>query len=128
MYNHHFINVKSMAGELIFSQKRQQLACTLTTKEVIFQQPHATYHILLEDIIGIAPFQLKKARNHIGVIGETQLITQFPQEYYKLSANKAVVIKPSGVYERHQAHVIVPLNRRFIDQLIKHGRFNVVFK
>lgn len=126
MYDSGFIKVKSMEGELLFSQKRKRLGCTLTTKELIFQQPHATYHMLLEDVIGMIPFQLDNPRNHIGSIGETEVVTHFPKDYYKIAVRKIYVIKRHGMHERNDTHLIIPLNKRFIDKLAEYGNFTML--
>lgn len=126
MHNTQFIQVKSLEGELLYSQKKSQLGCTLTTKELIIQQPHATYHMLLEDIIGMVPFQLENPHNHIATIGETNIVTHFPKHYYKISVRKMNVIKRHGIQERNNTYLIVPLNKRFIDKLGEHDGFTVL--
>lgn len=126
MYNAQFIQVKSLEGELLFSQKRNQLGCTLTTKELIIQQPHATYHMLLEDIIGMIPFQLDNPRSHIATIGEANIVTHFPKDYFKISVRQMNVIKRHGVQERKNTYLIVPLNKRFIEKLAEYDDFTVL--
>lgn len=118
-----FIRVKSLEGELLFSQRRRQLGCTITTKELIIQQPHTTYHMLLKDIIGLVPFQLNNPRRRIGMVGETELITHFQKDYYKISVRNLYVINRHGVHERSNTDLIVPLNERFIQKFAEYSDF-----
>jgi hypothetical protein len=116
-----FIPVKDMEGELIVSQKRGQLGCTLTTKELIFQKPHISYRILLEDTLGIVPFQLKKPPTHL--FGETETYVRFHRQYYRISASKVHVIKRNGRFEKGSTDIMVPLNDRFIQFIEQYADF-----
>lgn len=126
MHHSQFIHIKSMAGELIFSQKRRQLGCTITTKELIFQQPHATYHVLLDDIVGMVPFHLKSSRNRIGILGEAACLPHFPQDYYKIIVRTLHIVKRHGILAKNNTSLIVPLNGRFIDKLEEHSNFTIL--
>lgn len=121
-----FIHVKSLEGELLYTQKRKRLGCTLTTKELIIQQPHTTYHMLLDDIIGIIPFQLENTSRPIGIVGETEIVTRFPRQYYKVAVRELYVIKRNGILQRNDAHLIVPFNRRFMDKMAEHSGLTVL--
>ncbi len=54
-----FIQVKALEGELKLSQKKTRFGCTVTTKEMVFQKPHHSYQIILNDIISISLMKLK---------------------------------------------------------------------
>ncbi|OYD09052.1 hypothetical protein [Paludifilum halophilum] len=112
-----FIQVKQMHGELLVSQKRQQLGCTLTTKELIFQKPHASYQIFLSDILGIIPFQLKKPAPAPEVLGESGVSPHFSTQYHRISALRMFVINRSGGFEKGVTDILVPLNERFIQHI-----------
>lgn len=121
-----FIRVKSLEGELLFSQKRKQLGFTITTKELIIQQPHTTYHMLLKDIIGLVPFQLNHLRRHIGTVGEIELMTDFQKDYYKMTVRNLHIINRQGVHERSNTDLIVPLNDRFIQKFAEYSDFSTL--
>ncbi|PTM60005.1 hypothetical protein [Desmospora activa] len=121
-----FIQVKSMEGELIISQKRNQLGCTLTTKELIFQKPHTSYQIMLSDTLGLIPFRLKRPTPLWEIVGDSAVRPRFPQHYYRISAHRIRVINRNGSYERGPTDLLVPLNDRFIQQLQQLDTFAAI--
>lgn len=126
MNHSQFIQVKSYEGELLFSQKRNGLKCTITTKELIFQQPHTTYHMLFKNVIGLVPIYFPSPRSTVQTIGHTVIKTYFPSTYYKLSTRHVHVINRNGLHERMNTHLIVPLNRRFIEKLAEFGHLTAL--
>jgi hypothetical protein len=118
---HHsdFINIKKMEGELLLSQKRHDFGCTITTKELIFQKPHTSYHVLLENIIGMVPFRLTAYRQVSERAGDTIVDADFATQYYKITVKQLHVINRNGKYERGATDLIVPLNERLLG-FIKH--------
>ncbi|GGE20212.1 hypothetical protein GCM10011571_22700 [Marinithermofilum abyssi] len=118
-----FIPVKDMEGELIVSQKRGQLGCTLTTKELIFQKPHISYRILLKDTLGIVPFQLKKPPTLGDLFEETEMYVRFHRQYYRISVSKVHIINRNGRFEKGSTDIMVPLNDRFIQFIEQYADF-----
>lgn len=120
-----FIPVKRMIGHLIISQKRNHWASTLTTKELIFQKPHLSYHILLNDVIGIIPCEMIGIRPHLdhGLFISTP---KNPSNYYKISINKLFVINRNGVFTNGATDLIVPLNKRFLQHIEKHTNLTML--
>lgn len=55
--NDNFISIKTLDGDLKHSHKKHDFGLTVSTKELVFQKPHVNYHIRLEDIISITPFE-----------------------------------------------------------------------
>ncbi|EGK11638.1 hypothetical protein ACFQ49_10890 [Kroppenstedtia eburnea] len=114
-----FIRVKRMEGELLLSQKRNRLGCTLTTRELIFQKPHTSYQVMLSDTLGILPFQL----NPTGSMqrwDETGITSPFTQNYYRISASRIFIINRNGRFEREATDLLIPLSDRFIHHLQQH--------
>lgn len=121
-----FIPVKRMIGHLIISQKRNHWASTLTTKELIFQKPHLSYHILLTDVIGIIPCDMKGIHPHLA--HDFSLSTpKNPANYYKISINKLFVINRNGIFTNGATDLIVPLNKRFLQYIQKHTNMTLLF-
>ncbi len=120
-----FIQVKRLRGELLLSQKRNHWGCTLTTKELIFQKPHLSYHLLLDDIIGIVPFHPKHGPGAEGWISpwETPDPSASP---YKITANRLTIIRRSGAVRRGQTDLILPLNQRFLRYFREHTDFTAL--
>ncbi|MDR6227400.1 hypothetical protein [Desmospora profundinema] len=121
-----FIQVKSMQGELLISQKQNQLGCTLTTKELIFQKPHASYQIMLTDTLGLIPFTLKKPASHWESLGDSTHRPRFTQHYYRISASRVRIINRNGSHERGPTDLLVPLNDRFIRHIQKLTDFTAI--
>jgi hypothetical protein len=126
MHRSQFIPVKRLAGDLIVSQKRSRLGLTLTTREMIFQKPHLSYHFMLEDIIGIMPFKtnLRGEPNHFG--GETWTTSRPSGKYYKISASRLVVIHRGGVQERDRTDLVIPLTDSFLEYIRRHTDFTEI--
>ncbi|SEM68947.1 hypothetical protein [Lihuaxuella thermophila] len=121
-----FIPVKRLAGDLLISQKRNNMRYTLTTKEFVFQKPHLSYHILLEDVIGLIPYPVKPANLPNIFAGEAWLHAKISANYYKISVREMHVISRQGIYTRGAADLIIPLHERFIQFVKKHTDFVVV--
>lgn len=113
-----FIPVKRMIGHLIISQKRNNWGATLTTKEFIFQKPHLSYHILLSDVLGMTPYDLKEIRP---VCDPPYIMqTKHAYNYYKLTAGKLFMINRHGIFAKEDTDLIVPLNARLLHFVEKH--------
>ncbi|WP_054948703.1 hypothetical protein [Numidum massiliense] len=126
-----FIRIKSLPGELLFSQKKRQRKYTLTTEAFIFQKPHTTYHVLLEDIIGLAPFELPHRAHpphYMRTVGKTELVSKLPQEYYKLSVRYVDVINRHGMHTHENSHLILPLNKRFTHKLAEQSALTSIVR
>src|SRR5699024_8524606 len=94
-----FIQVKGMEGELLLYQKRNRLGCTLTTRELIFQKPHASYQIMLSDTMGIVPFQPERVQG-VQILDQTEVRPLFTNQYYRISAHRIYLINRNGRFER----------------------------
>lgn len=120
-----FIQVKRIRGELLLSQKRNYWGCTLTTKELIFQKPHLSYHLLLDDIIGMVPFHPHPRTRVEGWIDAGELANH-SLSTYKITTNRLTIIRRNGISKRGQTDLIVPLNQRFLRYFQKHTDFTAV--
>jgi len=123
MIHSDFIPVKRLAGHLLISQKKNNWGTTLTTKELVFQKPHLSYHILLDDVIGIVPidkdiFPLTKEVE--------QPTTSFARQYYKLTLSGLTIIRRQGILSKGPTDLIIPLNQRILSFLRKHTDLTVL--
>jgi hypothetical protein len=123
-----FIRVKDMEGTLLLSHKNGNLGCTVTTKEIIFQRPHCSYHILFKDIISMIPHSLNTKRmTFMTSNNPTEKVkTQFSSNYYKIVADKVRVYRRSGIYENGETDFIVPLHKLFLNYFAKYADLTVV--
>lgn len=123
-----YIKVKPLYGELVLSQVRRGLRCSITTRELYFQKPHISYHILLEDILSIVPHDLSSRSHTFSSPYHTQVITtvNFPGKYYKLHINEMKVFTRSGTHTRSHADLIVQLTDNFLDYIAKYAPLTVI--
>ena len=115
--NHNFIRVKQLAGELVLSHKKNMLGTSVTTKEVFFQKPDHTYHILFDDILSIIPFELKKDQATIKIADELKVKSMFSNRLYKITTTEMLVMNRSGRYVRQGAELIIPLSDAFLEKI-----------
>lgn len=120
-----FIPVKQLAGHLLISQKKNQWGTTLTTKELVFQKPHLSYHILLDDVIGIVPYEIEKESTPLHKHIETA-VEPFTRHYYKLTLSALTIIRRQGIVHQGPTALIIPLNQRILDFLQKHTSLTVL--
>ncbi|MBO8172509.1 MAG: hypothetical protein H0Z33_11510 [Bacillaceae bacterium] len=116
-----FIRVKSLEGELKLSQVKRRLGCTVTTKEIVLQKPHHSYHIKFEDILGIIPVELD-AKQMVFHHQDERVIATFGSHYYRISANKIMIYNQSGKFERGQTDLIVPLSKKFMEYVSAYSK------
>ncbi|PTX53677.1 hypothetical protein C8P63_12840 [Melghirimyces profundicolus] len=115
-----FIQVKRMEGELLLSQKRNRLGCTLTTRELIFQKPHASYQIMLSDTLGILPYKVNRKQETVKNLADTEVYPLFTNQYYRITASRLYVINRNGRFERDSTDLLVPLTDRFIRYIARY--------
>lgn len=120
-----FIQVKRLRGELLLSQKRHRWGCTLTTKELIFQKPHVSYHLLLDDIIGMVPFRPNPRTRGEGW-NEQWENPDLSSSTYKITASRLTILRRSGAVRRGQTDLILPLNQRFLRYFQEHTDFTAL--
>lgn len=113
--NHDFISVKPLTGELKLSQKKSGLGVSITTKEIILQRPHTSYHILFKDIISIVPIRTIPRNVTFEIDMNTSVRTSFGSNYYKISTSQASVYNRKGRSERGETEFIVPLSDAFMN-------------
>lgn len=107
-----FIRVNRIEGELLLSQKRHRLGCTLTTRELIFQKPHTSYQVMLSETLGILPFQLNQTGSTLP--WDETGVTPFTHRFYRISASRIFIINRNGRFERGATDLLIPLSDRFI--------------
>lgn len=114
-----FVNVKSLSGELKRTEIRRGMGYRLTTKEVILLREDVSYHIFLEDILGVISRDEEEVSVDLGMSGNTQVGYQFGGSSYKIVATKLRVYNRSGVYERGSSTVYTQMSEAFTEQLVE---------
>jgi len=119
--NQDFIRVKQLYGELVLSQKKRSLGISVTTKEVFFQKPHHTYHILFENIISIIPFELKKNQATIRISDELEVHSTFSHNLYKITTSEMFVLNRNGRFLQQETELILPLSKAFLEKVSEYS-------
>jgi len=123
--NSDFIRLKNLEGDLKLTQMNSSLGCSVTSKELVFQKPHTTYHLFLHDIISMVPITLDKATVTFKHQAET-IRASFGDNYYKISVKWARVVTRSGIVEREDAEFIVPLSSKMLQYISKYSGLVVI--
>lgn len=118
--NRDFIRLKNMEGELKLTQMNNSLGCSVTSKELVFQKPHTTYHLFLHDILSIVPIALDSSMVKFSMQTETIKAT-FGSNYYKIAVKWVRVITRSGVTEREDTEFIVPLSAKMLAYISEYS-------
>lgn len=124
--NPDFIQVKSLEGELKLSQKRRGYGITITTKEIIFQRPHLSYHVLLEDVLSLQSITSPPKNIKFEVDPITTVSTTFGSKYYKLVASKVTVYSRSGSSKQEDTEFLVSLSDPFIHYFSKFSNLTPI--
>ncbi|MFY0542627.1 hypothetical protein [Brevibacillus sp. H7] len=123
--NSDFIRLKNLEGELKLTQMNKNLGCSVTSKELVFQKPHTTYHLFLRDIVSMVPIKLDSAPAMFRHQSET-IRSAFGSDYYKLVVKWARIVTRSGIVERENMEFIVPLSRKMLQYIAQYSGLVVI--
>jgi hypothetical protein len=118
--NGDFIRLKHLEGELKLTQMNKNLGCSVTSKELVFQKPHMTYHLFLHDILSMVPITLDTKPITFRHQGEL-IRSEFGSDYYKLVVKWARIVTRSGVVERENMEFIVPLSNKMLQYIAQYS-------
>jgi hypothetical protein len=113
-----FINVKPLSGELKRTEIRRGTGYRLTDKELILLREDISYHILLEDILGVISREEESVSGITETYGDTNVTHKFGGTTYKIVAMKMRVYNRSGVYESGSSTVYTQLSEAMTEQLL----------
>ncbi|MEB3101678.1 hypothetical protein [Ferviditalea candida] len=128
--NEDFIQIKSLAGELKLSHKNKDFGLTVSTKELVYHKPHINYYIMLEDIISIIPFDIKRFKT-VSFVSEkasnneiASAITRTGTHHYKLYVKNAVMHNLSGKVDMGAMEFVIPLYGKLLDMITEYGNMD----
>ncbi|MBP1933956.1 hypothetical protein [Ammoniphilus resinae] len=126
--NRDFIRIKALEGELKLSQIKTRYGCSITTKELIFQKPHHSYHIRLADIISIIPYELEPGKMVFSPQSniEEKVTASFGSSYYKVTTETTRIYNRSGVFEKGRTDFIIPLSEKMLEHIAQYSNLIVV--
>jgi hypothetical protein len=115
-----FVNVKQLSGELKRTEIRRGMGFRLTTKEVVLLREDMSYHIYLDDILGVISGEEDERSLHHVTIGDTQVAHHFGgRSTYKIVVTKMRVYNRSGVFEKGASTIYTPLSNDFSRHLVE---------
>lgn len=123
--NADFIRLKNLEGELKLTEMTHSLSCSVTSKELVFQKPHTTYHLFLADIVSMLPVTIPSHNVAFGYRSEF-IRSEFASQYYKLSARWVRIVTRSGVSEREHVEFIVPLSPQMLSYISDLGGLQAI--
>lgn len=113
-----FINVKPLSGELKRTEIRRGTGYRLTDKEFILLRDDISYHILLDDILGVISRDEDGFDDVVETYGDTNVTRQFGGMTYKIVAMKMRIYNRSGVFEKGSSTLFTQLSAGMTEQLI----------
>lgn len=124
-----FIHIKSLEGELKFVHKRREVGMTVSTREFVLQKPHVNYHVKLEDIVSIVPFEQKTSHRPMRITrsgANGNEVTSFTPgaEHYRVRASRAVMHNRSGIFELGAIDFILPLHGELLPLMVRYGELD----
>ncbi len=129
MYND-FIQIKSLDGELKISHKKHDFGVSISTKELVFQKPHVNYHIKLENIVSIVPFQTTGSKwftfVHQRSSGNEVTHVDPGLQHYKFYVREAIVHNRSGMFHIGPMEIILPVFYDLLQAIAEYGGLNAV--
>lgn len=124
-----FIRIHSLQGELKISHKLRDLGITVSTEEIVIQKPHINYHIPLDQIISIHPYQTsirdfsyenrQDDRTEIVRIGNGL-------KQYNLYADGTVMHNRSGIFHVGRMQFILPIHEELLQIIGRYSKLQVI--
>ncbi|NGP43925.1 hypothetical protein G4V62_02780 [Bacillaceae bacterium SIJ1] len=119
------MKIKEIDGELKLSHKQKDFGITLSTEELIVQKPHMNYHIKLDDIVSIRPFESPRFKSISLSTGlenarEVAMMNQH-RNHYQFHVKKAYVHRRSGISEIGTTSIVFPIRQKYIQRIATYG-------
>lgn len=109
-----FIQIRSLQGELKISHKMRQLGVTVSTEEIVIQKPHINYHIPLDQIISITPYdRMIRDYSYVNRKDDQEEVTRIDgggSKYYKIYTGRSIMHNRSGISEMGKMQFVLPLH------------------
>lgn len=128
--NNDFIKIKTLEGDLKISHKKKDLGMTVSTEELVLQKPHVNYHVKLEDIISIVPFETAGSKTAALVIQRaannevTNIV--FGPNLYKFYVQKAVMHSRSGIFKMGRMELVIPILHELLHVIGEYSGMEVI--
>lgn len=128
--NYNFIKIKSLDGELKISHKKSDFGITVSTKELVYQKPHVNYHIPLDQITSIMPYESSGGKviafHNKRAAGDEIINMSSGVAHYRVHVQSATLHNRSGIFAMGAAQFILPIHHDLLMAISKYGGLSAV--
>jgi hypothetical protein len=123
--NRDFMRIQSLEGELKYAHKRMEVGLTVSTREFVLQKPHVNYHVTLEDIISIVPYEsmaLKKMTiiNHSSTGDKIRSVCP-GAKHYRVHVKQATMHNRSGIHLMGQMEFVLSIAQELLAAIAEYS-------
>jgi len=124
-----FIQIGKLEGELKISHKLRDLGVTVTTKELVIQKPHINYHIPLDQIISILPYDRSiRDFSYVNQRDERVEVVRLGtgMNEYKVYVDGSVMHNRSGIFHIGKMEFVVPIHDELLQMIDRYSELRVI--
>lgn len=123
--NRDFMRIKSLEGELKFAHKRMEIGLTISTLEFVLQKPHVNYHVKLEDIISIVPYESMALKKMIIVnqsaAGDKVRSVAAGVKHYRVHVKQATIHNRSGIHQQGEMEFVMSIAHELLAAIAEYS-------
>lgn len=127
--NRDFIPIQSLQGELKISHKLRNLGLTVSTEEIVIQKPHVNYHILLDHIVSIVPYESEiRDYRYVNRRHNNEEITRREAglNMFKVYVTTSTMHNRSGIFSLRQMDFILPIHKEILAAIGRYSELKVI--
>jgi len=123
--NRDFMRIKSLEGELKYAHKRMEIGLTVSTHEFVLQKPHVNYHVKLEDIISIVPYE-SMALKRMTIVNQSATGDEVKSvaagaKHYKVFVKQATIHNRSGIHQMGQTEFVMSIAQELLSAIAEYS-------
>jgi hypothetical protein len=123
--NRDFMTIKSLEGELKYAHKRMDVGLTVSTHEFVLQKPHVNFHVKLEDIISIVPYESKAMKQLIFVNqspdGDEIRSVAVGAKHYRVHVKQAIIHNRSGIHQHGSMEFVMSIANELLSAIAEYS-------
>lgn len=123
-----FIRIKWLDGELKIAHRYREVGITVSTREFVLQKPHVNYHVKLEDIVSILPFDEVRGKpmRIVRSGANSDEVTSYSAgaKHYRVCVHRAVMHNRSGIFEMGAMDFVLPIHNELLQAIVRYGELN----
>jgi len=123
--NRDFMRIKSLEGELKYAHKRMEIGLTVSTHEFVLQKPDVNYHVKLEDIISIVPYE-SMALKRMTIVNQSAAGDEVKSvaagaKHYKVFVKQATIHNRSGIHQMGQTEFVMSIAQELLSAIAEYS-------